>query len=163
MPADVDKTCLDEATRELVSQAVAEACKPLHTEIHRLAEITERAKATIRNLLRQLYGSRAETLPVLFDVEGQQIIDADWLATLRLPLPESPEPEAATRKQRRRDPNQPLTERFPDLPVVEADPEISAEAADLIASGSHILERTEEYEDDLVVEQPRRFIRRRWK
>jgi len=71
MPADVDKACLDEATRELVSQAVAEACKPLHTEIHRLAEITERAKATIRNLLRQLYGSRAETLPVLFDVEGQ--------------------------------------------------------------------------------------------
>jgi transposase len=164
MPADADTTSLDETTQELVNNAVAQACKPLLAEIHRLGDVTERAKATIRNLLRQLYGSRAETIPVIFDVEGQQVINADWLATLRLPPAEEQDSEELVKKRKPRpDPNQPLTERFPNLSVIDAEPEISAEAAALVAEGTHTLERTEEYDDDLVVEQPRRYIRRRWK
>lgn len=131
----------------------------LHQEIARLTNVVASAKSTIRQLLSRLYGPTAETMAIVFDVEGQQLIDPAWGTVAPASTDDAADNESERRSKRRAQPSS-LAERCPQLPIVEEDAPLAPSVCAAVESGELVVERTGRYTDELVTVPSRHFIRR---
>lgn len=136
------------------------AVAPLRDENERLSATVEVAKSTIRRLLSMLHGPSGETMNIVFDVEGQQVIDPTWGHTNPACATNDDADDDSAQATRGRPKPPPLSERCRGLPIVEEDAPLPEALAAEVAAGTLLVERTGRYEEELVTVPSRHFIRR---
>jgi len=136
------------------------AVAPLRDEIGRLTDTVKAAKSTIRRLLSILHGPAGETMNIVFDVEGQQVIDPTWGHTNPACATNDEADDDSAPAARGRPKPPPLSERCRGLPIVEEDAPLPEALAAEVAEGGLIVERTGHYTEELVTIPSRHFIRR---
>ena len=116
------------------------------------------AKQQIALLQSRLYGTRSEASAVVLTAEGQQVIDPAWGVPQAAAADPAPVPEAPIRRRAARTRGG-LAQRHPSLRIEEADAALPSELAEQVAAGA-VAVRRGTYQDELVVEPGRAFIRR---
>jgi transposase len=144
---------VDRMIAEAVSQAVAEVRAQMQDAL-------DQAKLTIRSLLAQIHGVRAETIQVVLSDEHQQHIDATWGGAKDVTPAPAPTEEVEPKTVRRPRDRRGLAQRYPGLPIQEAEAKLAPELQEQVAQGTVQVRRSGKYQDELVAPQGQPFLRR---